>query len=391
MEYIESKQINCPICNSQDYANIYKKEYRLWIKNKLFIWPAQQVICKHCGMIFTNPQPTNKTLEWFYGSDMRYGEQSEFFRESQIEFIYNNTSENCKTIFDIGAFNGTFLNIARSKGYTVFGIEPSEEGVQEAMNKYGIRIIKGFFNEYFLNSFNKKFDIVTIRHVLEHIQNPIGFLKLAIRITNPYKYVYIEVPDANRPFANNIADFFSNQHIMHYTEGSLNNIANILGLRIAAVEKLREVPIIKILLRNEKVGKYPLKNEYETNKGIIETYKIRKHDFIQNLKSKIDPQYKKIIIYGAGMHTTQLLQSGLLDNIKIDYIVDSNTKKHGMLFEGYVVQSPEILKDKNIPVLISSYDSQEEISNYLKVNFPHLIQIKLYDKIVSYDKGLWEK
>lgn len=91
MENIESKQINCPVCNSQDYENIYKKEYRLWIKNDLLTWPAQQVICKNCGMIFTNPQPTNKTLKWFYESDMRYGEPSDFFRElqlEQLEFIY---------------------------------------------------------------------------------------------------------------------------------------------------------------------------------------------------------------------------------------------------------------------------------------------------------------
>lgn len=31
-------------------------------------------------------------------------------------------------------------------------------------------------------------------------------------------------------------------------------------------------------------------------------------------------------------------------------------KKHGMLFEGYEVPSPEILKDENISVLISSYE-----------------------------------
>ena len=388
MDNIDMKQINCPICNSQDYEIVYKKEYRVWNKDKLLIWPAQQVICKDCGMVFTNPQPTNETLEWFYESDMRYGEPSDFFRKSQIEFINNNTAENCKSIFDIGAFDGGFLNIARGEGYAVFGIEPAKEGVREAMDKYGIKIIEGFFNGEFLNSFNRKFDIITIRHVLEHIQNPIDFLKLAIKITNPRKYIYVEVPDTSRPFANNIADFFSNQHIMHYTEVSLKNISNILSLRIAAVEKSQEIPIIRILLKNEKVKKNPLKNEYEANKKIIEAYKARKQDFIQNLKSKIPPQIKRTIIYGAGMHTTQLLQSGLLDNIEIDCIVDSNTKKHGMLFEGYEVQSPEILKDKNTSVLISSYDSQEEISNYLKVNFPHLIQIKLYDKIVSYDKGV---
>lgn len=256
------------------------------------------------------------------------------------------------------------------------------------MDKYGIKIIKGFFSEIFLNSFNKKFDIVTIKNVLEHIQNPFSFLKLAIKITNPRKYIYIEVPDTSRPFANNIADFFSNQHIMHYTERSLRNIANILGLRAVTVEKVQKIHIIRILLKNEKVRKCPLKNEYEINKKIMEKYKIEREKFIQNLKAKIYPYIKRIIIYGAGMHTTQLLQTGLLNNIEIDCVVDSNPKKHEMLFEGYKVQSPGILKDKNLPVLISSYDNQGEISNYLKINFPHINQIKLYDKITSYDKGI---
>ncbi|MFA5771232.1 MAG: class I SAM-dependent methyltransferase [Thermoplasmata archaeon] len=389
MEEIETREINCPICSSKDYEVVYKKEYRVWGKNKLFIWTAQQAICTTCGMIFTNPRPTDKTLEHFYKSDMRYGERSDFFRRSQLEFIYNNTPKNCKSIFDIGAFDGRFLNIARSRGYVVFGIEPSEEGVQEAMNKYGIRIIKGFFNENFLNSFSEKFDIITIIHVLEHIQNPLDFLKSTIKITNPNKYIYIEVPDTSRPFVNNIADFFSNQHIMHYTEGSLRNIASILGLHVVAVEKLQEIPIIRILLKNEKVEKCTLKNEYEINKNIMKEYKHRRTKFIQHLKSKINPNIKKIIIYGAGMHTTQLLQSGLLNNVKIDCIVDFNPKKHGMLFEGYEVQSPEILKNKNIPVFISSYDSQEEISDYLKVNFPHITQIKIYDKIISFDTGIF--
>lgn len=388
MEKIEFKQINCPVCDSQDYEKIYKKKYRLWNKNNLFIWLAQQVICRNCGMIFTNPQPSNTTLEWFYESDLRFGEISKYFRESQLEFIHGNTSENCRTIFDIGAFNGTFLNIARSKGYVVYGIEPSEEGVQEVMGRYGIKIIKGFLNEEFLNSFNEKFDIITISHVLEHIKEPVKFLELAVKITNPDRYIYVEVPDTNRPFAESIADFFSNQHIMHYTEGSLRNIANILGLCIATVEKPQEIPVIRMLLENEKVKKYPLENEYVVNKKIMEEYKSRRKKFIQDLKSRIDPIMKKVIIYGAGMHTTQLLQSGLLNNIKIDCVIDSNPKKHGMVFEEYEVQSPEILKDKNIPVLISSYDSQEEISDYLKVNFPYLLQIKLYDRIVSYDKGI---
>lgn len=171
---------------------------------------------------------------------------------------------------------------------------------------------------------------------------------------------------------------------MHFTEGSLRNLANNLGISIVAIDKLQETPIIRILLKNIKIEKQPLENEYIINKKIIKNYKYQREEFIQYLESRIDPNIKKIIIYGAGMHTSELFQSRLLDNIEIESIVDSNPKKHGVLFEGYKIQSPEIFKEKNTPVLISSHGFQEDISNYLTVNFPNITQIKLYNNAIEY-------
>ena len=49
--------------------------------------------------------------------------------------------------------------------------------------------------------------------------------------------------------------------------------------------------------------------------------------------------------------------------------------------------SPEILKNCKYSVLISSYDSQEEISSYLLNEFPSIKQVKLYNNVISYNKG----
>lgn len=200
--------IDCPICSSIDHDEVYQKEYRLWNEGKMFLWVSHLVICKDCGMIFTNPQPTETIIEWFYASDIRFGKQSDYFRKSQISFLKENTTADCRTIFDIGAFNGTFLNMAREKGYIVSGIEPSEEAVNDARKLFDLKIVKGFFGGNFVKSFDSKFDIVTIRHVLEHVRDPITFLKLVIKITEPGKYIFIEVPDSTNPFAENIAEFF---------------------------------------------------------------------------------------------------------------------------------------------------------------------------------------
>lgn len=381
------KLINCPICDSQNFEIVYKREYRVCIENDVYNWLGQQVICKNCGMIFTNPQPTAKMLRRFYEGYMIFGKVSEQFRESQIEFISRNIPGDCKTIFDIGASNGAFLNAARERGYKVFGVEPSGAAVQEALDKYGIGLIKDFFNDDLLDSFDNKFDIVSLSHVLEHVGEPIAFLNRAIKITHSGGYIFVEVPDTRKPQAYNIADFFTPEHTMYFTEGAMANISNRLNLRIIAMEGFEEKAAIRVLFKNDKHGAKDcaLKSEYKRNLKVIGEYKSHRNRFILNLRAKLDGVVNKIIIYGAGGHTSELLQLGLLNAITIDRIIDSNPKKWGSLFEGYTVANPKILKDVNLPVLISSFDSQEEISDYLTSEFPHIRSLKLYEKAPHYE------
>ncbi len=383
---IDFKNINCPICNSTENNIIYKSIHRVYIKNKLTVWPSNLAACKKCGMIFANPQPTQRSLEFYYNSALRYGEVSEDNIRAQLNFIHKNTANTCKKLFDIGAFYGSFLNIARNEyGYSVYGIEPSKEEVQKAWANYKIKLIQGFFNERFVISFDRRFDIVTISNTLEHISNPVEFLKMAAQITNINGFIYVDVPNTSLPNIRNVADFFSFEHIMNYTETSLINLASKLKLKVTAVEKGVQGHSIRILLKKEKPKSSALINEYEANKLSMKKYAMLRKRYLIKLKRIVKKKMascKNIIVYGAGMHATQLFQAGILDGFKISNILDSDKRKEGVLFEGHIVQSPEILRNRNLPVLISSYDAQEEISKYLKMNFPHIKQIKLYTRLI---------
>jgi SAM-dependent methyltransferase len=340
-------------------------------------------------MIFTNPQPSDESLAWYYESYSRFGEFSPQFRISQLEFISQHTKKNCTTLFDIGAFNGDLLVLAREKGYTVSGIEPSEDACEQALTNHNIPITQGFFGQAFADSCSQTFDIVTARHVLEHIKNPVTFLRAAAQITTPGKYIYVEIPDTGSPRVDDIADFFSFHHIFHFTEATFRNLARVLCMPIVASEKIPEISAMRFLLRHERTHPSPLTNEYETNKAVLEAYIKQKKAFLKALQYRINPAIRSIIIYGAGGHTSQLLQSGLLKDIRIENIIDSNPKKQQTLFEGHTVASPDILQRATVPVLISTHPFQEEVSAFLSQTYPHVQQIKLYDRIASYDTGIF--
>jgi len=218
------------------------------------------------------------------------------------------------------------------------------------------------------------------------VPDPINFLRLALRLTKSGGYVYIEVPAANHPFAESAADFFSNQHLLHFTPKTLANLAHVLEVRVAAVEEISEPPLLRMLLRNVPATG-ALTNEYEANRIVMEQYKERRARFWEQLAQRIPPGTKVVVIYGAGMHTTQLLQSGILRNVTVEAIVDTNPKKWGLTFEGLTISSPEIIARSTTPVVISSYDNQEDIARYLTEHYPSHPQIKLYDRVISYDLG----
>ncbi len=386
---IETKFIKCPICSTNEYKSVYTKKFYVYMNQGRWIWPTNQVICKNCGIIYTNPQPTKEILELYYRSYSRYGDSFRSFSyiKNQIEFFKRNIPNNLKRVLEIGSFDGTFLNCLKELGFEIHGIEPSKEGVNAALKNYGINLEHTFFDKAYVDKFlasnKEKFDIVLFLHVFEHVPEPLDFLRLVLKITKDNGVIFIEVPDAQRPTVENVADFFSIEHIMYYTESSLRNIAYVLGLDILVIERPIEDSVIRAIFVNKDHNKekspqcIKLINEFEQNKQIIERYKIKREEFLNTIRKKLNG-LKQVIIYGAGMHTSQLISEGLLDGIEIQAIVDSNPKKWNRNIFGFLIQSPYFLKEAKVPVLISSYSSQEEISRFLTKTYPHIEQIKLY-------------
>jgi SAM-dependent methyltransferase len=88
-----------------------------------------------------------------------------------------------KSIVEVGCGKGYFLELLLDKGFDVTGFDPTYEGSNP-------RVIKNYFD---INS-NITASGVVLRHVLEHIQNPVDFL-LGLRDSNANDgLIYIEVP-----------------------------------------------------------------------------------------------------------------------------------------------------------------------------------------------------
>jgi SAM-dependent methyltransferase len=88
-----------------------------------------------------------------------------------------------KRILEIGCGKGMFMNMLRLRGYSATGIDPAYEGDDP-------HVVKGLFTP----ALGIRGEGVVLRHVLEHIHNPLDFLHTIRTANGGAGLIYIEVP-----------------------------------------------------------------------------------------------------------------------------------------------------------------------------------------------------
>ena len=191
--------------------------------------------CKNCGF--------GKTK----GSEINYGNyhRDEVYikEDSQFENIFQKRVgiilkfKKNGLVLDIGSSTGTMLSLFAQKGWEVQGIEPSKNSSQQALKK-GIPTLNTFFEKAKLE--NNKYDVVIANHVLEHIDDPVGFLEKIYKILKKGGIVLIDAPNfgsfSARTFGTKWQYLLPREHLWHFSSKSLANLLRKSGFSIVYKE-----------------------------------------------------------------------------------------------------------------------------------------------------------
>ena len=88
-----------------------------------------------------------------------------------------------RTLIEVGCGKGTFLELLRGRGYAITGIDPAYEGDNPDVIKAPFEAGLGLSAEG-----------IVMRHVLEHMQDPVSFLHAIAAANGGRGTAYIEVP-----------------------------------------------------------------------------------------------------------------------------------------------------------------------------------------------------
>jgi 2-polyprenyl-3-methyl-5-hydroxy-6-metoxy-1,4-benzoquinol methylase len=232
------------------------------------------VYCENCKLGFTDPYPTEETSGYLYST--KASSDFDIIKDTIIDklkdflskrFLKNITSgKNVLKVLDYATGNGRFA-ISASRAFPnaiIDAVDYQETPPPLLSNDYKKRYnLENKVSYFSLDKFsynNKSYDLIILRHVLEHTHHPIELVKQLSYMLAADAMLYIEVPNLDSGcgflIGKNWKGYYVPRHIFHYTKSSLKEIINIAGMN--ANIGFNEMPLmgntISILLNISKTN-----------------------------------------------------------------------------------------------------------------------------------------
>lgn len=247
---VELLQVPCPNCQVH-------RDDLLFNRDRYGI-PWNTVVCRECGMLYSNPQMTSDSTNQFYASDdyRRIYGGGDLLRDSadmfdlksvdrsgayhqltSFDFIMN-SGVHIDSVAELGAGGGWNLVPFIDKGIDCRGYDFSPQLVN-AGRLQGVDMID--LSETTLSG---QYDLIMLKHVLEHVDDPIRQLQqLAPNLTNN-GHLFVEVPGIVEKIPS-----LQNAHYHYFSESTLESVIGQAGFEISHQQTIRRNGYLLVLAK----------------------------------------------------------------------------------------------------------------------------------------------
>jgi 2-polyprenyl-3-methyl-5-hydroxy-6-metoxy-1,4-benzoquinol methylase len=238
----------CPVCKSAAILpNMMVKDYTVTME-EFSVW-----YCSDCTMKFTQDVPDQNSITKYYQvsnyishSDTQEGLINKMYHlvrnitlKKKQQLIVNQTKKKTGEILDIGCGTGAFLNTMQQNGWSITGLEPDEIAVANAKAKYGIAAQSP---DRLFDFPEKKFDAITMWHVLEHVHQLHDYIECLKKILKDDGTIFIAVPNYTAADAEHYKSFWAAydvpRHLYHFSPKSMEKLLAKHGLKIKSFQPM---------------------------------------------------------------------------------------------------------------------------------------------------------
>lgn len=205
--------------------------------------------CTACGLPQTNPRLTRAALDDFYRTSYRRFYQGvvapdeayvkarrkdERMAALAATLVARGLAGPATTVLDVGCSEGALFDALRAAGVggAFAGVEPNAEFRRYTAERHGAAVVASEFE--LPERLHGTIGLVTLIHVLEHLESPVASLARLRAFTRDGGALYVDVPDAA---AYGSVNDLHIAHVFHYTEATLRATVEAAGWTVEWLER----------------------------------------------------------------------------------------------------------------------------------------------------------
>lgn len=298
-----------PVClccgatgTSAVWAQATDLEYRT--TNELF----NLLKCSSCGSLFIHPVPSDRLAEIYPSNYYSFAQTQDsivhkiktWLDKRYFKPLLKRVPGDTLSALDVGGGAGWELNVLKQAdkriSYTqVVDLDADAEKLAEAN---GHRYFCGRIEEF---TSDKKFDVVLMLNLIEHVENPLAVLEQARNLLSPSGIILIKTPNIDswdaRLFRNkNWGGFHCPRHWTLFTKESLSGLVEKAGLKVIQANYTQGAPFwtTSVLFAMERLGWVSITRErpvvYHPLFGILSAF-FAAFDFIRGRFAKTSQMF----------------------------------------------------------------------------------------------------
>ncbi|MDL5048567.1 class I SAM-dependent methyltransferase [Oscillatoria amoena NRMC-F 0135] len=283
----------CPLCESA-----VTQTYLTCIDHALSKEPFTLKRCESCSLGITSPRPNQADLPRYYQFQDYISHSGKtrsglitalynFARSVALKWKHNLIKREFSTgrILDVGCGTGEFLNVMKRNGWQVDGIEPSAVARGRAKDLLHQSIYPSIDN---LPS--AMYNVITLWHVLEHVEDPNSTLQQLKKHLNPEGILVLAVPNHNaydaKRYAADWAGYDVPRHLWHFTSTSVKTLLSKNNLTLTRTLPMKLDAYYVSLLSEQYAN---------PDKPISNFLRALSTGFLSNLRGKHKLNYSSLI------------------------------------------------------------------------------------------------
>lgn len=243
---------NCILCNNNSFVKLFTKDR----------WDI--VRCDNCNLTFVNPLPTEPEIEAFYNNYANESSEeriSKYLQDKRSRLRKNRRKLKLLEkiqggkgrILDIGCGLGLFVKNASDVGWIAYGVDFDRDLVEYGKKTFNINLHCGMLEKAKFPS--EYFNVITMFNLLDHIREPVVFLKEVGRILKRGGIIYLNVHDVMgwkaQRYGKQWGAYCPPGHLYYYSYETLRKLLSKTGLRFLMVPGVNLKEGIKMLIVKE--------------------------------------------------------------------------------------------------------------------------------------------